>query len=64
MTTSDIGTHISEIYGVKVSHSTIGRVTDKIPWPGRGWMCPFDEIYAVLFMDAVHIHVRCEGDII
>jgi transposase-like protein len=65
MTTSDIEAHISEIYGIEVSDSTISRVTDKILPVVREWqMRPLDEIYAVVFMDAVHFHVRSEGQII
>ena len=30
MTTSDIETHIQEIYGVEVSDTTVSRITDKI----------------------------------
>lgn len=65
MTTSDIEAHIREIYGIEVSDSTISRVTDKILPVVREWqMRPLDEIYAVVFMDAIHFHVRSEGQII
>ena len=30
MTTSDIETHIRDIYGVEVSDTTVSRITDKI----------------------------------
>lgn len=30
MTTSDIGTHIRDIYGIECSDTTISRITDKI----------------------------------
>ena len=30
MTTSDIESHIREIYGLEISDSTISRITDKI----------------------------------
>jgi putative transposase len=65
MTTGDIETHIRDLYGIEMSDSTISRVTDKIlpiakEWQGR----PLEEIYAVVFMDAIHYHVRSEGQII
>lgn len=65
MTTGDIETHIREIYGIDVSDSTISRVTDKILPVVREWQSrPLENIYAVIFMDAIHFHVRSEGQII
>ena len=65
MTTGDIEAHIREIYGLEVSDTTISRVTDKILPVVKEWqMRPLDEIYAVVFMDAVHFHVRSEGQIV
>lgn len=65
MTTSDIESHIREIYGIDVSDSTISRVTDKILPVVRDWQSrPLESIYAVVFMDAIHFHVRSEGQIV
>jgi transposase-like protein len=65
MTTSDIEGHIREIYGIEVSDSTISRVTDKILPVVKDWqMRPLEGVYAVVFMDAIHFHVRSEGQII
>jgi transposase-like protein len=65
MTTSDIESHIREIYGIDVSDSTISRITDKILPVVREWQSrPLESIYAVVFMDAIHFHVRSEGQII
>ena len=65
MTTSDIETHIREIYGLSVSDSTISRVTDKILPVVKEWQTrPLESIYAVVFLDAVHFHVRSEGQIV
>ena len=65
MTTSDIEGHIRDIYGIEVSDSTISRVTDKILPVVKEWqMRPLDGIYAVVFLDAIHFHVRSEGQII
>ena len=58
MTTSDIESHIREIYGLDCSDTTISRVTDKILPVVREWQSrPLEEIYAVVFMDAIHFHV-------
>ncbi len=65
MTTSDIESHIQEIYGLECSDTTISRITDKILPAVREWQSrPLEEIYAVVFMDAIHFHVRCDGRVI
>ena len=65
MTTADIEGHIREIYGLSVSDTTVSRVTDKILPVVREWQNrPLEEVYAVVFMDAIHFHVRSEGTII
>lgn len=65
MSQNDISAHILEIYGLEVSDSTISRVTDKILPVVKEWQQrPLESIYAVVFMDAIHYHVRCEGRIV
>ena len=65
MTTSDIESHIQEIYGLECSDTTISRITDKILPVVREWQQrPLEEVYAVVFMDAIHFHVRSEGQIV
>ena len=65
MTTRDIDAHIREIYGLEVSDSTVSRITDKILPVVKEWQQrPLEEIYAVVFLDAIHYHVRSEGQIV
>lgn len=65
MTTSDIETHIQDIYGLECSDTTISRITDKILPVVREWQSrPLEDVYAVVFMDAIHFHVRSEGQIV
>lgn len=65
MTTSDIESHIQEVYGLDCSDTTISRITDKILPVVREWQSrPLEEMYAVVFMDAIHFHVRSEGQIV
>ena len=65
MTTSDIETHIRDIYGVEVSDTTVSRITDKILPIAKEWQeRPLESIYTVVFMDAIHYHVRSEGQIV
>lgn len=65
MTTGDISTHIKDIYGVDVSDSTVSRITDKILPEAKEWQQrPLESIYAVVFLDAIHYHVRSEGQVV
>ena len=65
MTTGDIETHIRDIYGIEVSDSTVSRITDKILPVAKEWQQrPLESIYAVVFLDAIHYHVRSEGQVV
>lgn len=65
MSTADIETHINDLYGIEMSDSTISRVTDKVLPLVKEWKSkPLEQLYAVVFMDAIHFHVRSEGRII
>lgn len=62
MTTNDISAHIEDIYGIEVSDSLVSRITDKILPVVKEWQQrPLESVYAVVFMDAIHYHVRCEA---
>ena len=65
MTINDISAHIEDIYGIEVSDSLVSRITDKILPVVKEWQQrPLESIYAVVFMDAIHYNVRCEGRIV
>ena len=65
MTTGDIETHIRDIYGIEVSDTTVSRITDKVLPIAKEWQQrPLEAVYAVVFLDAIHYHVRSEGQII
>lgn len=65
MSTSDIESHIRDIYGLEVSDSTVSRITDKILPVVKEWQQrPLESIYPVVFLDAIHYHVRSEGQIV
>ena len=65
MTCNDINEHIRDIYGIEVSESTISRITDKVLEEAKDWQQrPLESIYAVLFLDAIHYHVRSEGRVV
>jgi putative transposase len=65
MTVSDVDRQIREIYGVECSDSTVSRITDKIVPIAKEWQQrPLDSVYPVVFMDAIHYHVRSEGVVV
>ncbi len=65
MTTNDISAHIEDIYGIEVSDSLVSRITYKILPIVKEWQQrPLESVYAVVFMDSIHYHVRCEGRIV
>ena len=65
MTTGDIEAHIRDIYGLEVSDTTVSRITDKILSVAKEWQQrPLESVYAVVFLDAIHYHVRSEGQVV
>ena len=65
MTTGGIEAHIQDIYGLSASDTTASRITDKILPVAKEWQQrPLESIYAVVFLDAIHYHVRSEGQIV
>ena len=65
MTQADIESHVRDMYGVEISDSTVSRITDKILPIAKEWQSrPLEAVYAVVFMDAIHYHVRSEGQIV
>lgn len=62
MTTRDIRAHLAEVYGVDASHETVANVTDVVAEEITSWqMRPVDEVYPILYIDAVVIKVRDGG---
>ena len=65
MTTSDIEMHLKDMYDLDISDSTISRVTDKILPIVKEWQeRPLEDVYAVVYLDAIHYHVRSEGRVV
>ena len=64
VSTREIQDHLQRLYGIEVSPTLISNVTNKImplikEWQNR----PLPNIYAVVFMDAIHFNVRQDGQI-
>lgn len=65
MTTRDISTHLKSVYGVDASAEMISHMTDRILPMAKEWQNrPLERKYAIVFMDAVHFHVREDGRVI
>lgn len=62
--TRDIQAMLSELYGMEVSPATISAITDKV-WPlVEAWQNrPLEKIYAILFLDALHVKLRRQGKV-
>ena len=59
MTTRDISVHLQDVYGVDASAELISHMTDRILPIAKEWQNrPLERKYAIVFMDAVHFHVR------
>ena len=59
MTTRDISEHLASVYGVDASAEMISHMTDRILPIAKEWQNrPLEKKYAIVFMDAVHFHVR------
>lgn len=51
----DISSHIADIYGIEISKSSITAITDKILPKIKEWQNrPLDEVYPIIFLDAMH----------
>ena len=62
LTTRQISEHIEDIYGFEVSESFVSDVTDRLLPQIEEWQQrPLDDIYPVVFIDAVHYSVKTEG---
>jgi len=62
--TRDIQDMLEELYGVNVSPATISKITDKVWELVEAWQHrPLDPIYAMVYLDAIHIKLKRDGKI-
>ena len=65
MTTRDIQAHLEEIYGVEISPTLVSLVTKAVAEDVEQWQNrPLDEIYPIIYLDAIRIKVRHDGRVI
>ncbi len=59
LTTGEIAAHFADVYGAEVSKDTISRITDRVLDELAAWQSrPLDQVYPVIFIDAIHVKIR------
>jgi putative transposase len=65
MTTRDIQAQLLDLYGTEVSHTLISNVTEAVEEERKAWQNRIlDEIYPIVFLDALVVKIRQEGRVI
>jgi len=64
LSTRDIEAQLADIYGVKVGRDLISQVTDAVVEDVKAWQQrPLDDLYPVLFLDALVLKIRDGGSV-
>jgi transposase-like protein len=59
LTTGEISAHFAEVYGASIAKDTISRISDRVIEEMTEWLHrPLDEVYPVVFIDAIVVKVR------
>ena len=65
MSVRDIQSEMEELYGIDVSPSMISKITDKVVEAAAQWQSrELEEIYPIVYMDAMHFKVREDNKIV
>lgn len=65
MSLRDISIHIDEMYDVEVSATTLSEITDRVIPQVKEWQNrPLDEVYPIVWLDAMHFKVRDGGKVV
>ena len=65
MSYRDIQTHIKEMYDTDISLNVLTDITDRIIPDIKAWQSrPLDEVYCIVWLDAMHYKVREEGKVV
>lgn len=61
MTTRDIQSHVTELYGIDISPTLVSNITNKLIDLAREWHSrPLERTYPIVFFDAIHYKSRDE----
>ena len=64
LTTREIQGGLKELYGAEVSPSLISAITDSVLDEVRAWQArPLDPVYPILYLDAIHVKMRANGQV-
>lgn len=64
MSLRDISQHIKEMYDMDISHDTLSSITERIMPLVKEWQSrPLDELYCIVWMDAIHYKVKEQGKV-
>jgi len=64
MSLRDISGHIKEMYDTEISATTLSAITDRIIPQVKEWQSrPLDEVYCIVWMDAMHYKVKDNGKV-
>ncbi len=64
MSLRDISGHIKEMYDTDISAGTLSAITDRVIPQVKEWQSrPLDEIYCIVWMDAIHYKVKDGGKV-
>ena len=65
LTTREINEQIQDLYGIEVSATMVSNITDQIIPEIKEWQeRPLDEVYPIVFIDAVHFSVREDNRVV
>jgi putative transposase len=64
MSLRDISNHIKEMYDMDISHDTLSSITERVMPLIKEWQSrPLDELYCIVWMDAIHYKVKDQGKV-
>ena len=64
MSFRDISEHIKEMYDADISHTVLSQITERIIPEIKAWQSrPLEEVYCIVWLDAMHYKVRIDGKV-
>jgi putative transposase len=65
MSFRDISSHLKEMYDADISHTALNIITDRVIPVIKEWQArPLEDVYCIVWLDAMHYKVKDEGRIV
>ena len=65
LTTREINEQIQDLYGIEISSTMVSNITDQVIPEIQEWQeRPLEDVYPIVFIDAVHFSVREENRVV